>query len=135
MSPITKPRGEHVDVIDDNVELRTLLQSVLQAHGYSVAAYESAEAFLTLSADHRTRVILTDMHMAGLSGLELQNLFIQAERKTPFVFMSGGADEQVQERALAQGAVTFLLKPFGLDTLLQAIAQAMALSPPSIGSS
>jgi len=76
-------------------------------------------------SERNPRIILTDVHLPGQSGLELQQLFIQNKQSAPFVLMSGGADEHIQAKALANGAIAFLLKPFTLEVLLNAVTQAM----------
>lgn len=120
-----KPILEHIDVIEDDLEVRTLLKTILQSQGYSVQTYDSVESFLAGQSERHPRIILTDVHLPGQSGLELQQLFRQTAQATPFVFMSGGADEHIQAKALANGAIAFLLKPFQLEALLKAVTQAM----------
>jgi FixJ family two-component response regulator len=120
-----RPIPEHVDVIEDDLEVRTLLKTILQGQGYSVQTHDSVESFLTGQTERHPRIILTDVHLPGQSGLELQELFIQTAQPTPFVLMSGGANAEVQAKALANGAIAFLLKPFPLEALLKAVTQAM----------
>ncbi len=64
--------NEHVYMVDDNPEIRDHLSALLQRYGYSVSSYDSAEDFIQSSIEVTPAVLLLDMHLPGLSGVELQ---------------------------------------------------------------
>ncbi len=115
-----------ISIVDDDVSIRRALGRLCKSAGYSVDAYESAEAFLNSSNSDRTNCLILDLHLPGRSGLELQNDLSVANWRVPIVFMTADEDEQVRATALAAGAVDFLRKPLDCDRLLDVIHSALA---------
>ena len=101
-----------VAIVDDDDSVRGTLQELLRSAGFFSLAFESAEAFLG-SGDHlETGCLITDIRMPGMSGLELQAR-LNAERcRIPTIFITAHGDEEMRLRALREGAVEFLPKPF-----------------------
>lgn len=120
-----KPLG-HVFLIDDNPDIRFHLGDLLAALGYTVELFENAESFVAQSLDLSPAVILLDMRMPGLSGLDLQRRLKDVGRATPIIFMSGESKQQEIIDAMKEGAIDFLCKPFNRDQLVAAIEQALA---------
>lgn len=116
----------HIHLVDDDPSVRTSLSRMLTYMGYTVDVYADPQAFLTNSLPVAPAVLISDMRMPGMSGVELQRALLKLGRTTPIVFISGESQTQEVIQALKNGAVDFLLKPFNMDDLLQAIHTAMA---------
>lgn len=114
-----------ISIIDDDVYVRDALVNCVRSRGYRVAAFGSAEDFLDSDECCRTTCLVLDIHLPGLSGIELQ-LRMRAEgRTTPVIFITAVGDECVRTRALAAGAAAFLRKPFDGAALSRCLDQAL----------
>ncbi len=126
MNFMTKTPG-HIYLIDDDESMRTSLTRMLREVGYMVEDYASAVTFLEKSIPVSPAVILLDMQMPDMTGLDLQEKLLQFGRKTPIVFVSGQSHPHQIVRGLKKGALDFLFKPFNLEDLLKAVADAIEL--------
>ncbi|QWD95134.1 response regulator transcription factor [Polynucleobacter sp. MG-Unter2-18] len=115
----------HIYLIDDDESIRTSLSRMLKDVGYTVEDYSSALTFLEHSVPVAPAVILLDMQMPDMTGLDLQEKLVQLGRKTPIVFVSGQSHPHQIVKSLKRGAVDFLFKPFNLEDLLRAVADAL----------
>ena len=115
----------HIYLIDDDESMRKSLTRMLRELGYLVEDYGSAVDFFEKSVPVSPAVILLDMQMPDMTGLELQEKLIKLRRKTPIVFVSGQSHPHQIVQSLKKGAVDFLFKPFNLDELLKAVADAI----------
>lgn len=116
---------KHIFVIDDNTMVAMSLGETLNRLGYSTEVYNDPLVFLQESMPVSPAVILLDMRMPNLSGVELQRRLLQIGRQTPIVFISGESQPTEIVEGLKQGAIDFLFKPFNLDNLLSAIEKAL----------
>ncbi len=114
-----------VYLIDDDNSMRDSLARMLRDVGYSIQDFESATSFLQNSLPVAPAVIILDMQMPDVSGLDLMERLEKLGRKTPIVFLSGQSHPQQIVKGLKKGALDFLFKPFNIDELLQAIDQAL----------
>lgn len=114
-----------VYLIDDDNSMRDSLARMLRDVGYAVQDFESAISFLHNSLPVAPAVIILDMQMPDVSGLDLMERLEKLGRKTPIVFLSGQSHPQQIVKGLKKGALDFLFKPFNIDELLQAIDQAL----------
>ena len=121
---MTKPAG-HIYLIDDDESIRTSLTRMLREVGYMVEDYSSALTFLEKSIPVAPAVILLDMQMPDMTGLDLQEKLLHLGRKTPIVFVSGQSHPHQIVKGLKKGALDFLFKPFNLEDLLKAVAEAI----------
>ena len=115
----------HIYLIDDDESMRTSLSRMLKELGYIVEDYSSAVTFLENSLTLSPAVILLDMQMPDMSGLDLQEKLLQMGRKTPIVFVSGQSHPHQIVKGLKKGALDFLFKPFNLEELLKAVSDAV----------
>ena len=115
----------HIYLIDDDESMRTSLSRMLKELGYIVEDYSSAVTFLENSLPLSPAVILLDMQMPDMSGLDLQEKLLQMGRKTPIVFVSGQSHPHQIVKGLKKGALDFLFKPFNLEELLKAVSDAV----------
>lgn len=117
--------SKSVFVVDDDEFVRDALKTLLRSAGYDVQTFESAEAFLAHAAEDRTGVLILDVRMPGMSGLELQKRFADAGRKLPIIFITAHEGGRVRKAALEEGAEAFLQKPFEDETLLGAVQRVI----------
>lgn len=115
----------HVYLIDDDPSIRRSLAFSLSSLRYSIQSFENPQAFLKDALPISPGVILLDVRMPEASGLSLQNELIRQGRTTPVIFISGESQPTEIIDALKKGAADFLLKPFGLHTLVLAIDEAL----------
>jgi FixJ family two-component response regulator len=114
-----------ITVVDDDPSVRKALSRLIKAAGYDVAAYETAEQFLAAGPDADSDCLILDVHLPGVSGLDLQTQLGEANRKCPIVFITAFDDKKARSQALAQGAVDFLYKPLDSERLLEVIDEAI----------
>ena len=114
-----------IHVVDDDESLRTALLRLLEAAGFEARGYASTGAFLLQPGDDRPGCILLDVRLPGPSGLELQTALQRQGVALPVIFLTGHADVASSVRAMKAGAVDFLEKPVGRDTLLDALQRAL----------
>lgn len=112
-------------LIDDDDAIRRSLSRMLADVGYDVFDYNSATSFLSNSRVVSPAVILLDMQMPDLSGLELLDCLEKNGSSTPIIFLSGQSHPQQIVKGLKKGALDFLFKPFNLEELLNAIQTAL----------
>jgi FixJ family two-component response regulator len=122
----TNRRGITIHVVDDDDALRTALARLLGAAGFSVALHASAAGFQAAPPAPGPGVILLDVHMPGLSGLQLQDYLVGIGNPLPIVFLSGGANIAMSVRAIKAGAEDFLSKPVSSEQLFEAVDRAVA---------
>ncbi|OPY94832.1 DNA-binding response regulator [Bradyrhizobium sacchari] len=115
-----------VHVVDDDASYLTAIQQVLEASGYRVATYASAQQLLDQQPDENKGCILLDVRMPGMSGLELQRRLTERGSTLPIIFLTAYPDVSTTVKAIKAGADDFLIKPVGPDVLLRAIARAIA---------
>ena len=118
-------KAGHVYLIDDDDSMRQSLTRMLREVGYLVDDYPSALHFLEKSIPVSPAVILLDMQMPDMTGIDLQEKLIQLGRKTPIVFVSGQSHPHQIVQGLKKGAIDFLFKPFNLEELLKAVSDAI----------
>jgi len=117
-----------VAVIDDDESVRESLPDLLREVGYAVEVFASAEEFLSAGDPVRTRCLILDIAMPGMSGPELQRELQRRGRAIPVVFITAHADETVRPRLLEGGAVDCLFKPFSETALLTALHSALRVA-------
>lgn len=120
-----------VAVVDDDESVRESLPDLLREFGFDVQAFSSAEEFLASKPMDRTRCIILDIAMPGMSGPELQRELKQQQRNVPVIFITAHGDDTIRPRMLEQGAVECLIKPFSETALLAALNAAMRLDAAS----
>jgi FixJ family two-component response regulator len=117
-----------VSVVDDDESVRESLPDLLRELGYSVRTFSSAEEFLASDCVGETRCLILDIAMPGMTGPELQRELTVRGQEIPIVFITAQADKTVRPRALEQGAVECLFKPFSDTALSEALNAAFRVS-------
>jgi FixJ family two-component response regulator len=114
-----------VSVVDDDESVRESLPDLLRELGFEVEAFAAAEEFLASDSVGKTRCLILDIAMPGMSGPDLQRELARRGQHIPIVFITAHRDESVRPRALEQGAVECLFKPFSETALLGALDAAL----------
>ena len=119
--------AEHplVSVVDDDESVRESLPDLLKELGFSAEAFSSAEAFLASDHVDRTRCLILDVAMPGMTGPELQRELARRGQPIPTIFITALRDDTVRPRLMEQGAVECLFKPFTDDMLEEALGSAL----------
>jgi FixJ family two-component response regulator len=113
-----------IAVIDDDELMREALERLLTANDYEVELYDSAENFLASVADTNATCLLVDIHLDGISGIELGRGLTAAGFRFPVIYMTGSTEQTVRARAIEAGCVAFLTKPFTSPALDEALMAA-----------
>lgn len=115
-----------ISIIDDDDSLRTALTGLVRSLGYRASAHASAEAFLDAGEAAQSDCIVSDIHMPGLSGIELKQRLTQNGCAAPMIMITARTEAGLMERALAAGARCVLLKPFAAEAMIDCLAKALA---------
>lgn len=113
-----------VCLVDDDESVRESLPDFLNAFGFDIRPFSSAKAFLASDCERVCDCLILDVAMPEMDGLDLQSELKRLGRDIPTVFITAHINETARSRALAQGAVAYLLKPFSQTALLDALAAA-----------
>ena len=116
--------SERILVVDDEPQIRRMLRTTLAARGYEVALAEDGEAALDLAASWRPDVILLDLGLPKLDGMEVCRQ-VREWSQVPIIVLTVRDAEEHKVRALDAGADDYLTKPFGTDELLARIRVAL----------
>jgi len=117
-----------VYIVEDDADAREVFVKLLQSSGFRVQSFASAEELLRARVwdEERPSCVVVDVHLPGMSGLELQNALRAEARRLPVIMMTGRGDVATARAALLSGAFDFLEKPVELKRLLPAVQTALA---------
>ena len=113
-----------VCIVDDDESVRRALRRLVHSAGWNAETYATAEEFLDSPPQRVRACLILDVHLPGLSGLELHERLTAAGRSIPVVFITAYADSRVRDEALRAGAIALLAKPFEDQALLDAVERA-----------
>ena len=115
-------------VVDDEPEVRRLLEDFLSDRGYEVVlASDGSEALVSLRA-HKPDLVLLDIAMPGMDGVEVLKQIAMTDPGVRVIMVTANTDISLTSRLLALGAVDYIPKPFDLDYLEQAVSIQLAAS-------
>lgn len=117
-----------IHLVDDEKEIRTIFQSLLENRGYSVRTYSSAEEFLNTEIEVRIGCILLDFNLPGMNGLELQEEFRKRTYQLPIIFVSGQPDIAPAVDSVLGGAIGYIQKPALIADVIEQIKLALSHS-------
>lgn len=118
-------RRIHVAVIDDDPSVRRALQRVLKVMDVSVEGYASGEEFLASLQQQKPDCVVLDLHMPGMSGLEVQEQLNRLQERPPVIIVTGHYEPDMRRRCILAGASGYLRKPIDGELLRRAIDQAI----------
>jgi FixJ family two-component response regulator len=113
-------------LVDDDLDVLSSLDRLLKISGFRTETYRSGEAFLASTAPSRATCLVLDIHLGGMSGLELQQRLCISGSTLPVIFMTAFNDEATRIAAAGGACIAFLHKPFPAKTLIDAIEAAAA---------
>ena len=116
-----------VCIVDDDSSMADSTRFLVRSLGFRAEAFLSAQQFLDSGLVEETKclILILDLRMPGIDGLELQRNLTSANKRIPIIFISARATEHERTEAIAGGAVDFLRKPFSEEALLNAIQAAL----------
>ncbi len=114
-----------IAIVDDDDVVRGAMKSLMRSLGYDASTFGSAEEFLQFEKISSTSCLITDLHMPGLSGLDLQDRLIAEGHRFPIIFLTAYPNEDVRVRAMRAGAIGFLSKPYSHNHLLDCLDKAL----------
>ena len=114
-----------VAIVDDEEGIRKALSRLLRASGLEAESYANGQEFLDAAAEHRPDCVVLDLHMPGMSGLQVLRKLKAAGQRLSVVVITAHDEPETRERCIDAGACAYLRKPLEDRLLLNAISAAM----------
>jgi FixJ family two-component response regulator len=114
-----------VSIVDDDESVRMATGGLVETFGYDVETFDSGEAFLESESLDKTRCLIVDVQMPGMSGLTLQEHLMISGREIPVIFITAFPLGSTRDQVLERGAVAYLAKPLDRATLLTRLQRAI----------
>ena len=118
-------RPQTVAVVEDDPGMRRCVERALNLHGFEAEIFPSAEAFLGRDPDSRVACLVLDIHLPGMSGLELRRRLTAAGSTLPVIFITAVDHDAVETAAIQAGCAAYLHKPFSAELLITAVTNAL----------
>lgn len=116
-----------ISVVDDDESVRESVDGLMRSVGFTVKTFSSAEEFLNRGGQRETDVLILDVRMPGMDGMELHRRLVDNKSDIPIIFITAhGSGSEMRSQALRNGAVAFLDKPLDEDALLNAVHSAVS---------
>jgi FixJ family two-component response regulator len=119
------PAGPLIAIIDDDESLRRAVAALVRSAGYDVHGFASAEEFLGCGGIQSFACLITDIHMPGMSGIELKQHLAAGRCPLPVIMITARDDPGLEAKAIESGAACFLRKPFEADVLIRCLEGAL----------
>jgi len=124
---VLKSNSQLVAIVDDDQSVQSALKDLMESAGLPARCFGSAEEFLESKQRQQTAVLITDMRMPGMSGLDLQAKLNAEASRIPIIFITAHGDAKMKAQALRAGAIDFLPKPFDDEGLLEKVRMVLAV--------
>ena len=111
------PDHKHILVVDDEAQITRVLRTTLSTHGYDIRVANDGETALEVVKDWTPDLVITDLAMPNMDGLELCRR-LRTKTQVPIIVLSVRGEERTKVRALDAGADDYVTKPFGMEELL-----------------
>jgi putative nucleotidyltransferase with HDIG domain len=119
------PEATPIVVVDDEQPVLDLLGKVLEGEGYPVAAFASAQDALSRIAEGGVSLLITDVRMPSMSGVELARRALEEDPDVAILVLTGAADAETAVESFRLGVEDYLTKPIAPDTLVEAVDRAL----------
>ena len=119
-----------ISIVDDDVSIREAIEGLIESLGLRVHAFASALDFLASPHMGATSCMIADVHMPQMSGIELHRRLAELGHAIPTILITAYPNDGVRERALADGVVCYLSKPFDDDALIGAVRAVLQTPEP-----
>src|SRR5882762_11120673 len=116
-----------IAIVDDDEAMQDSLRDLMESAGLVAQCFGSAEEFLESDLHTRAGCLIVDIRMLKMSGLQLQARLKEEECNTPIIFITAHGDARMRIRAMREGAVEFLAKPFDHHLLLKRVRTALEM--------
>ncbi len=116
-------------VVDDDESVLKALKRLIKSVGFKVETFSSAFEFLDYGYDERAGLLVLDIRMPEMSGIELQKRLVESGSKMPIIFITAHGNEETCRLVMEAGAVAFFQKPFEDQSLLDAICSGLGENP------
>jgi len=117
-------RCKLVAIVDDELTMLKAMERLLKARGFATRVFASAEAFLEDDARYEVSCLVLDIHLGGMSGLDLQRRLKESGPQLPIIFVTAIDNEAVHQQAMDAGCAAYLRKPVLARLLIGAIEKA-----------
>ena len=117
-----------ISIIDDDPSVREATQSLIRSLGYDAQVFASAEEYLQSNRLNDSSCLITDLHMPGMSGTDLQDRLIADGYEIPIIFVTAYYEDRIRDRVMDAGAFGFLRKPFNDESLIACLDRALNAS-------
>ena len=117
-------KSQIIALIDDDEAMQDSLRDLIEAAGLEARCFGSAEEFLESDLHRKAACLILDVRMPKMSGLQLQAKLKEEESNVPIIFITAHGDARMRIRAMREGAVEFLSKPFDHQLLLKRVRAA-----------
>lgn len=124
--PASLTRGRLIAVVDDDYRVLESLEDLLQSSGYETLLSLSAEEFLQSPLRPQVRVLISDIGLPGMSGIELVRTLRQRSECVPTILITGRNEAHLEQDASDLDVLRFLAKPFDTSELLDVLAAQFA---------
>jgi FixJ family two-component response regulator len=122
-----------ISIVDDDESVREAVEGLIESLGFRVRAFSCARDFLASPAVADTSCMIADVQMPQMSGLELHRRLAEQGRDIPTILITAYPNEGVRARALANGVIGYLIKPFDNDALIECVRSALEGAAPRAG--
>ena len=129
MTSSEKSDAEIVCLVDDDLSVLKSIERLLASDGFSVRAFNKPKEFLTYVQAHAVPLVVLDIWMEEMSGLEVQAQLSALSPQTRVIIITGREDQTAKLAALQLGVIGFFTKPFDDDQFLNAVRGALAMHP------
>ena len=119
------PKGPLIAIVDDDESIRETTKDLLESAGFSAAVFARAASLLKSRRLSQVRCLITDMRMPKMTGLELHQHLVAANRVIPTILVTAYPDERSRTQAIKANVVCYLIKPFAADDLLACVRCAL----------
>jgi FixJ family two-component response regulator len=119
------PKTSLVSIVEDDQFFRESIKRLLRSQGYSVEAFASAADFLASHRLKETAVLIADVNMPAMTGIELYRHFIDTGHSIPTILVTAYPNDADRARALDDGVVCYLRKPVNDEHLIQCLREAL----------